>query len=174
VTLLRTNTAAAGQTLGVRAQAGSRQLARCEDVDCAAFRDGFLRTVPSDGDLHNFVRQHAQSRTQPDGLVYREQPNHDQRGTVTLVFEPGQQCLLSRAGRHGWMHTRPGLLTVGTPEPQIARTARFKRKSGWRLGELGVSDARQLGTIEEPVAQREWSERMTEGTDALSEHRQRG
>ena len=50
----------------------------------------------------------------------------------------------------------------------------MKRKGGWRLGEVGVSDARPLGTIEEPVAQREWSERMTEGTDALSEHRQRG
>jgi hypothetical protein len=150
-----------GQTLGVQAQAGSRQPARCEDVDCAAFRNGFMRTVATAGEDHTWLRLHRRSRTVPDGMIFREQSNRDE--TTTIIFEPGQQCLHSIAGDHGWIHTKPGLLTLGTP----INTHGFTRRGP-------VPDAQPLGTTEDIPAQREWLDRLHDGTDAIAERRQRG
>lgn len=73
------------------------EVASCEDIDCAAFLNGWRTVLPADSDLISTLKR--------SGRKYREERQED--GTIAFLFAPGQTCFAQLTHRR--QSDRPGL-----------------------------------------------------------------
>lgn len=153
--------AAEGQTVGQVQNWAQRKRTHCSEADasdpgggsCWFWHSGGKITIPTASDEWAWLKTHRFSATNPEGIKFHETFRGE--AMVRVRYEPGQPCLKYRDGQapHGEYFTTPSTLLRGTP----------------------FGGSRQaIGRATDPIVSREWLDRYHEGTDALTQIRERG